>query len=418
VFIHGVELLSAIDRGQFSFNVEGSTDHVPVLGEGAAYSDVAQHAPHATKITYHLDPPAVARYVNLDAIGDRAQATIAELSDHHLVHCDWKSMGTEVNTYVVGSNQGHWSRLPQVAPTTDQGFLVRRVTSARVDDQRPACMHLSTETVHPWELFSAISIVAHGASPYQHTYQYNGHAPDYVPPVRPSSVDGHASQGQQLMACDASGYGSCALRINDSSPAFMFNTADGQVATMPNAHLGADVKYNETSGEVTMRYDTSLRGVICTNCFAFIGTGFEVRAALPYTLPLIYTHNHIASLNPFPPLLSHPSLTTLPHRPLPISPNVLPCPPLPSPPLPQANVQYTRATGRSAEVHLTGAAGFNIDLEFRNASLGGSYTFPVYSPLDDEHWVGVDIGTAVGLPEGTLTLGTHLTPLIPLVIPL
>ena len=56
-------------------------------------------------------------------------------------------------------------------------MLARKVITARADSDHPGCMHLTTETVHPWDLFAAITIVAQGASPYTHTYRFDGTNP-------------------------------------------------------------------------------------------------------------------------------------------------------------------------------------------------------------------------------------------------
>ena len=361
-FIHAAELLAAIDRGDPSFDVEGRTDHVPEVTEGATtYADATQHAPHTTKITYKLDPPPSTRYVNLDSLHDTL--VIAEMSDHHVVHCNWDVMSGS-NAYIVGSSQGRWSRLPQVAATErGQGVLLaRKVLSAHADDQRPGCTHLSTVSVHPWELFSFVSIVARGASPFTHTYYHGRDAPvnaQSSPPGSAASVPTATAQqtAQQARrhaqataqnvsrACDDSNYGSCAQRaVNASTPKFMFNTADGKTATQPDRHLGVSITYNQTSGAESYRYHTSLEGVVCSSCFAYLGTGFEV------------------------------------------------------------TVEYSRSAGVSAELVNTGGSGFNIDLEFRNASLSGSYYFPALFPLDDERWVHMDVGKTAGLPPGALTL--------------
>ena len=49
--------------------------------------------------------------------------------------------------------------------------------------QNSTCAHVTTEDVHPWELFSSISIQARGVSPFQHTYQHRSGVPETNPPV-------------------------------------------------------------------------------------------------------------------------------------------------------------------------------------------------------------------------------------------
>ena len=121
VFPHVAVLLSAIDRGIPRFHVKGHTDYIPdAVGEGG-YADAAQYVPHTTTIEYELDPATTTRYFNLDSVPSPSVKTmIVEMSDHHLVHCNWETTTSDRlgTSYIVGSNHGEWVRLPHVVTPT------------------------------------------------------------------------------------------------------------------------------------------------------------------------------------------------------------------------------------------------------------------------------------------------------------
>ena len=234
-------------------------------------------------------------------------------------------------------------------------LLARRVLGVKRGFQNSTCAHVTTEDVHPWELFSSISIQARGVSPFQHTYQHRSGVPETNPPVseevRSPRFRQHDvgtatnSYEQPPKRCNSlQGDGTCTVRVNGSMAGFLFNTDDSKAAVMQNIHLGGVFFKNQTTKQTEIRYESSMAGVICVKCFAFIGAGFEL------------------------------------------------------------TVNYTRDSGFESEMFVTGETGYNIDMEFRNAVLSGNYYYHLVSSQPDNQWVATDVGVIAGLPPNVLTL--------------
>ena len=169
--------------------------------------------------------------------------SIRQFEDNHIVHCDSKNP-TPVGAILVGSSRGSWAKKNEMennvartlsnlllhpshlAVRVDKGLtLLRQVVRVESFETtgNEVCTKLHTESIHPLELFEAMTIKSIAESPFQHVY--SGRNPD--PVAGASAPEGQSRKvmsdivfrDDPLQPCIPGGY----LTISDSGADYSYN---------------------------------------------------------------------------------------------------------------------------------------------------------------------------------------------------
>ena len=315
-FVHAQPLIAALRRGEEKFDVvERNVD----VDEWDSDDDEDKgRAIFETTTSYHLNS-SPDNYLNLDDIKDEdASSHIRGLSEDHILHCGralesglrWQS-----GSIVLGTERGAWSRIPHVSRHLDEtfsslpinhavvrrkeGFLVlRRITEVHATDDAD-CTKIHTEPVHPIELFEKFRVESLGLRPYNHNYgKYEVVADqnqEQVTTPERELFSKYAKPDSPVVKCtDTSfapftdGYFGNYGVVIPSTPAATDDKTSFAAEISPQN--GGCIEYSKdfdggfnfnydptTKGAITQSLPlggTSITGVTCEGCYAYLGAGF------------------------------------------------------------------------------------------------------------------------------------------------
>ena len=330
-FLHTRELLEALRTQQPNFEAaERFTAEDAAKWKLGTFQDTLDKGYYHAITKYTLHPEV--DYVDYDALHSGGE--LRNLGEDHLEHC---AESRELNALarvtahaaLLGSSLGGWHpSSPSTSSSTAAAVLLlaHRVLSVSSSPRGAQhCVRLELEAVHPWELFSSVSVQAVVEHPFDTSYneQQSEQQERELQFAQPDSP---------LMTCNNPFY--------DDVDASRFNPYIVKAPYLKiNKNKGCAIFQKDIPGSFAANYDVSTRkaarsldwgSLSCDNCFVVAGAG--VLAVL----------NYVATWN-F------------------LTPTVV------------INVQLKLAGTAGAAVSLTGKAGtFAASRQFQLANAGGS----------------------------------------------
>jgi hypothetical protein len=284
-FAHTDALMEAVHSGKMVFEVIESMQDTTTIKNLADYMEMKSKALYDTKTIYSFDGES-GQFVSLD----HPDSTVRELSAEHLLHCTSAAeRSPEPGTVLLGTSRGSWySELSKSKRTLAQAnllqphhhdelnslLIVRKVTAVKADEN--GCFHMATESIKPIELFAGVRVEALVKYPFRHAFSKNT-------ATRNLQGENIAQPDQPIIACAAPGEADDGMTKNPD-PAFGIAGLD-----IDTAYTKGCIQYNYNDNAFDMNYDyntqsavsqqlTIIDGVICNNCYAYLGAGFLVIA--------------------------------------------------------------------------------------------------------------------------------------------
>ena len=307
-FVHAQPLVAALRRGEEKFEVVENNEDVDDWDPKDDMDDDGRVI-FETTTSYQLKA-SPDNYLLLDDIKEEdASSHIRGLSEDHILHCGralesghrWQS-----GSIVLGTDRGAWSRLPHVNRHLEesflplhinhavgrrkQGFLVlRRITEIHAMDDSE-CIKIHTEAIHPIELFEKFRVESLGQRPYNHNYG------KYETVLEERELFSKFAQPDSpIQHCTSSSFSPFTTGFYGKYSFVLGNPSSGHddaFTFVAEASLlnGGCVEYSKDfSGGFNFNYDSvskgastqsiplggsSVTGVTCDNCYAYLGAGF------------------------------------------------------------------------------------------------------------------------------------------------
>lgn len=275
---HTSDLFFAIHNGKSEYTVVESVKDTTGW-DFSNYEELKTRALHETTTSYKL-------LNNADSIIslDQSQHTTAvkEIGEAHITHCAFTG---KVGDHVIGSSHGAW--FMQASPkqgmyaahkdgTSHSIVLARRVLSMTVGADN--CHTLTTETVHPLELFESMNVESRGTRPFheislaeakemEQEQQKQKEASRHLQVANPDPPLVACSKFTAPVGTKYAGPGSAggvSYSIGSSAGCLQYNYDVGSVA----------MNYNWNTKSAVSRNLLIATGLTCRDCYLYTGAGF------------------------------------------------------------------------------------------------------------------------------------------------